>query len=129
VQRSGFSFQVPSGWDVAGGANGANAGTGTQQVRVATFPLVKTYVPALFEKVRTELDTRMAAVAKETSGAVAGHRVVTVDGAKAHSFDVKVGDRVDTYTFVLRGKREFELICSADAGACSRLLTSFDAQG
>jgi hypothetical protein len=94
---------------------------------VATFPLVRAYTAALFEKVRSELDARMADVAKQSGGEVSGHRVVTVDGARSHSYDVRVGKRTDRYTFVLRGKREFLLLCSADAAVCDELAASFSA--
>ena len=96
-------------------------------VRVATFALVKPYDPSLFDKVTSELAVRMADVARQVGGTVSGHAVVTTAGVKAHSYTVKVGDRTDTYTFVLRGKREYQLLCSADARVCARLLTSVDA--
>ena len=36
-----------------------------------------------------------------------------------------MGDRTDRYTFLLRGKREFLLVCSADAAVCDELAASF----
>ena len=48
---------------------------------------------------------------------------------KSHRFDVKVDDHVDQYTFVLIGKREYQLLCrfrtSSSDAFCSDLLTSF----
>jgi hypothetical protein len=92
---------------------------------VVTFPLARRYADDLFGKVRSELDVRMAAVAKQANGSVAGHDVATVDGTRSHVYDVRVGDRTDRYTFVLRGKREFLLLCSADSAVCDELAASF----
>ena len=96
---------------------------------MATFALVHRYTDGLFDRVRTELDSRMDAVAKQTGGSVAGHRVVSAGGIKSHSYDVTVGDRTDTYTFVLRGKREYQLLCrrrsSHGTEVCEALIASF----
>jgi hypothetical protein len=94
-------------------------------VQVATFPLVHPYTAALFTKVQSELAIRMAEVAKQGGGTVSGHSIVIVDGDKSHSYEVAMGDRTDRYTFLLRGKREFLLVCSADAAVCDELAASF----
>ena len=114
---------MPASWRV----EGARASHGQSMVRVATFALVKPYDESLFDKVTSELAVRMEDVARQVGGTVSGHDVVTTTGVKAHSYTVKVGDRTETYTFVLRGKREYQLLCSADARVCAHLLTSFDA--
>ena len=96
-------------------------------MQVATFPLVHPYTAALFTKVQPELALRMAEVAKQGGGTVRGHKVVIVDGDKSHSYEIALGDRTDRYTFLLRGKREFLLVCSADAAVCDELAASFSA--
>jgi hypothetical protein len=107
-------------------ANGrTTARDGSSFVQVATFPLVHPYTSALFDKVQSELAIRMAEVAKQDGGKVSGHSVVTVDGARSHSYEVALGDRTDRYTFLLRGKREFLLVCSAEAAVCDELAASF----
>ena len=98
---------------------------GSAFVQVATFPLVHPYKAALFGKVQSELAIRMAEVARRGGGKVSGHSVVTVDGDKSHSYEVALADRTDRYTFLLRGKREFLLVCSADAAVCDELAASF----
>ena len=98
---------------------------GSAFVQVATFPLVHPYKAALFCKVQSELAIRMAEVARRGGGKVSGHSVVTVDGDKSHSYEVALADRTDRYTFLLRGKREFLLVCSADAAVCDELAASF----
>jgi len=96
-------------------------------VQVATFPLVRAYTDTLFDRVQSELAIRMAAVAAQAHGVVTSHSVVQVDGDRSHSYVVTVGKRADRYTFVLRGKREFLLLCSADAPVCTELAASFAA--
>ena len=125
VAGAGYRFRAPQGWQVTRARGRTTVKDGSSFVQVATFPLVRAYTDGLFAKVRSELDVRMAAVAKQVGGTVAAHRVVTVDGGRAHQYDVQVGKRTDGYTFVLRGKKEFLLLCSADAAVCDELAASF----
>ena len=127
VQGGGYHFRAPRGWQVTSAKDRTTVKDGNAFLQVATFPLVRAYTATLFGRVRSELDARMADVAKQSGGEVAAHRVVTVDGARSHSYDVRIGKRTDRYTFVLRGKREFLLLCSADAAVCDELAASFSA--
>ena len=78
--------------------------------------------------VTRETDTRMQQLAKDTGGTVSRSRAVTVDGARSHSYDLTIGKNVMQYTFVLRGKREYQLLCdSNDDANCATLLSSFAA--
>jgi hypothetical protein len=125
VAAPGFHFRAPRSWHVSI-ANGRTTVThGPDFVQVATFPLARRYTADLFGRVRNELDVRMATVARQAKGSVSGHTVVTVDGGRSHVYDVRVGGRTDRYTFVLRGKREFLLLCSADSAVCDELAASF----
>jgi hypothetical protein len=125
VDTGGYRFRAPQGWQVTRAKGRTTVKGGEAFVQVASFPLVHSYSDDLFEKVRSELDVRMADVAKRSGGEVSAHRVVTVDGSRAHSYDVRVGKRTDRYTFLLRGKRELLLLCSADAAVCDELAASF----
>jgi hypothetical protein len=125
VELPPYRFEVPAGWHATVGRDRYVARRGEDFVQAQGFVLLKRYRPALFAKVETELAARMAEVAKQTGGSVEGSRTVTPGGIKAHAYDVKVGKRTDTYTFVLRGKRELQLICSADASVCEHLISSF----
>jgi hypothetical protein len=125
VSRQGVQFRAPAGWEVTVANGRTTARDGASFVQVATFPLVHPYTAALFTKVQAELALRMTQVAEQGGGTVQGHSVVVVDGAKSHSYEVALGDRTDRYTFFLRGKREFLLVCSADAGVCDELAASF----
>ncbi len=125
VNRPGFHFRAPAAWTVTATKARTTARAGASFVQVATFPLVRPYTRALFGKVQSELAIRMAEVARQGGGTVRGHSVVTVDGDKSHSYEVALGDRTDRYTFLLRGKREFLLVCSAGAAVCDELAASF----
>jgi hypothetical protein len=129
VAGPGFSFEAPAGWRIERAARQVTASRDSELVRVASFPLVKSYSPGLFDRVAGELDLRMADVASRTGGKVSGKDTVTVAGIRSHAYDVDVGDHVDEYTFVLRGKREYLLLCrrrsSSGSEFCQTLATSF----
>ena len=131
MRGHGFSFNAPAGWKVTSTATSTSASQDDNLLQVSTFPLIHPYTDALFSKVKSELDVRMQAVAKDADGAVTGSKTVTVAGARAHSYAVTAGKDVLEYTFVLRGMKEFELLCrrpSSDSDAnCAQLLTSFAA--
>jgi hypothetical protein len=129
VKGSGFRFSAPAGWIVTRSLTAVTATKGDQFVSVSTFPLAKTYSPVLFAKVAGELKIRMTALAKQSGGKVDGTGVTTAAGIKSHVWHVATGEELDQYTFVLRGRREFQLLCRRPAGgddsACSELVQSF----
>ncbi|HKU58254.1 MAG TPA: hypothetical protein VJP39_01515 [Gaiellaceae bacterium] len=106
-----------------------SASKDAQLVEVSTFPLVKRYDDALFGNVARELGVRMQQVASKLHGKVTHARTVTVAGVKSHSYDVTVGSAVYEYTFVLQGRREYQLLCRYPAGksnsVCVQLQRSF----
>ena len=129
VKSRGFSFQAPAGWRVQRSVRGAAASHGSELVQVSTFPLVRPYTASLFDRVAHELALRMETIARETGGTLTGTKTVTAGGVKSHRYDVEVDGHIDQYTFVLIGKREYQLLCrfrtSSDDSFCSNLLTSF----
>ncbi len=127
VHTSAYRFRAPREWAVQTLPARTVARDGKDFVQVATFPLARAYRVTLFTKVEPELAARMAGVARLAHAKVSGHRVVTVDGAKAHAFDLVAAGRKSRYTFVLRGKREFLLLCSAADAVCDELAASFAA--
>ena len=98
-------------------------------MQVAAFPLLKPYTAALFARVEQELSPRMRQIAQQTGGTVSGrdHRHRRRDPGPLVRGEGR--RRVDEYTFVLRGMREFQLLCRRQASssddACKQLLTSF----
>lgn len=131
VSGNGFRFGAPAGWRVQGHKNQVTASQGPELVEVSTFPLIKTYTDALFDKVTTELDARMSTVAKQAGGTMSPGGTVTAAGIRSHSYRIAAGGHVDEYTFVLRGRREFQLLCRRNASSsgsfCKQLVTSFAA--
>lgn len=99
-------------------------------MQVATFSLLKPYRPALFDRVERELRMRMKEIVAQSGGTVSGSSIVTAGGIRSHSYEVTAGDRLDVYTFVLQGKREYQLLCrrakSSGGDACDRLVSSFE---
>jgi hypothetical protein len=71
----------------------------------------------------------MEQVAQVSGGTVTGSGEVTAGGIRSHSYDLTTGNHVDQYTFVLRGLREYQLLCrrksSSSGDACRQLVTSF----
>jgi hypothetical protein len=124
VELASYRFQVPVGWAPTVGKDRYSAKHGDDLVQAQVFTLVHPYKPSLFAKVEPELAARMAAVAKQTGGTVTGSSTVVAGGVKSHAYNVEVGKRTDTYTFVLRGMNELQLICSADDAVCSQLVSS-----
>lgn len=106
-----------------------SASKDSQLVQVSTFPLVKRYDDALFGKVARELGERMQQVAATLHGKVTHAHTVTVAGIKSHSYAVTAGSSLLEYTFVLKGRREYQLLCRYPAGKpnslCVQLLRSF----
>lgn len=129
VAGAGFTFQAPAGWKVVRVKNGVSVTHGSELVQVATFRLAKPYDDKLYGRVATELRARMQAIARQTGGTLSTGSSVTVDGVRSHAYEVTVGSQVDEYTFVLSGKREYQLLCRrTDSGGsvvCRRLVTSF----
>jgi hypothetical protein len=129
VNGQGFRFDAPAGWTVRRAAHVVSASSGSDLVQVATFSLLKPYDASLFNRVERELRLRMKQIAAQSGGAVSGSSTVTTGGIRAHSYQVTVGDHLDEYTFVLRGKREYQLLCRRDkasgADVCEQLVTSF----
>ena len=130
VKGRGFSFQAPAGWRVQRSVRGAAASQGSELVQVSTFPLVRPYTAvALRSCGSTSSPCGWRRSPSETGGTLTGTKTVTAGGVKSHRYDVEVDGHVDQYTFVLIGKREYQLLCrfrtSSDDSFCSNLLTSF----
>jgi hypothetical protein len=129
VRGAGFSFRAPLGWKVERAKNRVSARSGAELVQVMTFPLMKTYDDKLFGRVAVELRSRMQDIVRQTGGELSGARTVAPDGVRSHAYDVTAGSRVDEYTFVFSGKREYLLLCrrkSTDGVVvCKQLVTSF----
>jgi hypothetical protein len=126
----GFRFDAPAGWTVKRSGRTVSASKGGDLVQVATFSLLRPYTADLFDRVDRELRLRMRQLAQQSGGSVSGSSTVTAGGSRSHAYQVTVGDHVDEYTFVLQGKREYQLLCrrptSSGAGVCDQLVKTFE---
>jgi len=108
-------------------------------VSATAYKLARAYSPALFATARTELDGVAAKLAAASNGTVTESVTTTVDGTRIRAYRFTAhpeghpatDDRVG---FVLEGKREYQLLCSAPAGsgdpdgACALLFSTFRAR-
>ena len=128
VQGGGFSFEAPAGWKVVG----ATASNGPiDRVQVNAFRLVHAYVHAKQAAAARELDGVAERLARQLKGTVASRRTLRVDGFDARGYSIDHNGLTEEFTFVLRGQREYELLCRRSAGvgdaACRELVVSFRA--
>jgi hypothetical protein len=129
VRGTGFSFRAPAGWKVERAQRRVSVTHGSALVQVSTFPLMKAYAERLFGRVATELRSRMQDIARQTGGKLGAEQTITAAGIRSHAYEVTAGSRVDQYTFVLSGKREYLLLCRRTSSdglpVCAQLVTSF----
>jgi hypothetical protein len=131
VTGRGFAFEAPAGWVVSRerGLTAASSGD-VDRVEVRIFPLAKRYHPVRFDAVTGELDTIAARLARQLSGRLVARETVQVAGLDARSYRIDYRDRTQELTFVLVGRREYQLLCRRPAGdepgeACELLVASF----
>jgi hypothetical protein len=137
VAGIGFTFSAPESWQVSRAATTVTirpGGEGPTLASVTKLSLRSKYVPSLFPRVTKELDRVTNALAAKLEGKVIARRTIVVGGIRSRQYDVayqKEGTgMIDRITFVLRGKREFYVLCRwpADEGepdACRLLQSSF----
>ncbi len=133
IRGDGYSFSAPGGWKVTRTGTSVASAHGSQAVSVTTFRLTRRYRPTMWAKAVKELDGVAAKLAAELGGEVDAARTVRAGGTTARQYDLaftRNGDRlVERITFVLRGRREYELLCRFEEGkddpACMLLQSSF----
>jgi hypothetical protein len=121
VRGTGFTFQVPEGWDVSTPRDAVVARHGSALVSVTRFPLLKAYDPAKFGEVARELDRIAAQLAKQAGGSIEAKETTTVAGRQIRAYRYgksRIG-------FVLDGRQEYQLFCRQAGDACDLLFSSF----
>jgi hypothetical protein len=97
---------------------------------VLVFRLLRPYDPARRVATARELDRVAQRVAAQLKGSVSSRRSLEVASLDARSYSIGFGAKVEQITFVLRDRREYELLCRRTAGGddapCARLLASFN---
>lgn len=109
---------------------GAAASRGAvDRVEVARFRLLRPYERSQKAAVARELDRVAATVARQLRGRVTRRASLEVAGLDARSYAIDFRDKIEEITFVLNGRREFQLLCrrpaGADDGPCRELVDSF----
>ena len=131
MRGTGFVFRAPEDWQTTVRATSAFARQDPSTlVSVVVLPLVKPYRIALFPEVAKELDRVADTYAANVKGTVRSRRTVEVAGRKAREYRIEHGELVDLITFVLRGKRNYQLTCrwresDDEPDACAQLAASF----
>jgi hypothetical protein len=131
VEGDGFTFQAPKDWTAKVTATSAAASRDPDTlVSVTVLPLLKPYKPALFPRVVAELDRVAKELAAKLGGELTSSRSIEAGGRRAREYEIAHGDLVDRITFVLRAKREYELVCrwrkaDVEPAACDQLAGSF----
>ncbi len=131
VGGTGFVFRAPGNWQKTVRATSASAREGRSTlVSVVVLPLVKPYRIALFPRVAKELDRVADTYAANLKGNVTSRRTVDVAGRQAREYRIAHGGLVDLITFVLRGRRSYQLTCrwresDGEPAACAQLSASF----
>jgi hypothetical protein len=129
----GFDFTAPAGWTAKREARSAGASSGDRAVSVTVFALKRRFTAALWPKVVPELDRVAASLADQLRGRVNEGATVTIAGRRARRYDIAFSrsgkNFVERISFLLDGKREFQLLCrypaGADEPACAALGSSF----
>jgi hypothetical protein len=135
VATAGAHVSVPNAWVVSRTPTTASASpkAGSDElVSVSIFRLLRPYSAALWTRVVPELDRAAQELARELKATVDASRTVTVGGEKARQYDLsftRAGRQLhERLTFVLRGRREYQLLCrwgATEPAACGSLESSF----
>jgi hypothetical protein len=137
VVGEGFRFSAPTGWHVSHMPRAVtiSPGNGPTLASVTVLTLRSRYRPALFTKVAAELDRLTTSLASKLHGKVIARRTIAVAGIQSRQYDLAYerdgSGLVDRITFVLRGTREYYVLCRwpADEGepaACGQLVATFE---
>jgi hypothetical protein len=123
VSGPGFTFSAPAGWDVDVGGRSASASPepgATELVSVRVFRLARPFRPELWRSIEPELDRVAGELAEQLGGSIDARATVVVDGRRAKRYDIRYEregkEIVERTAFVLKGRRELQLLCRYDAG-------------
>jgi hypothetical protein len=130
VRGTGYRFEAPLGWKVTHDQGTTAAASGAiDRVEVRTFTLARAYREALFAAAVRELDSASERIAEQLDGRVTSRRTARVAGRKVRAYTIDYDGKIAEITFLLDGKREYQLLCrraaSGDGVACRQLVESF----
>ena len=130
VRGPAWRSEAPLGWKVTREHGTTAAASGdVDRVEVRTFALSRPYRPRLFAAAVRELDSASERIAQQLDGRVTSRRTTRVADRKVRAYTIEYDGKTAEITFVLDGKREFQLLCrratSGNDSACRRLVASF----
>ncbi len=137
VSGPGFAFEVPAGWLVTRTTRTITVAppkAGPELVQVLYFRLSKPFRPSLWAKVVREIDAATKQLAKRLKGTASPGKTVRVGGIRGRQYELsftKGGTALrERITFLLRARREFELLCQwstkdGEPEACRVLTANF----
>jgi hypothetical protein len=131
VRGGGYRFAAPAGWTVTRTPTSAAASSGpVDRVQVQTFRLVRPYRAELFAAASRELDRVADRLAAQLGGRVVTRASLRVADRDGRAYRIEFDGRVTEITFVLDGRREYELLCrrpaAADGEICRAFVGSFE---
>jgi hypothetical protein len=134
VRGDGYVFSGPDGWKLSQTPQGATltpASRGESLVSVTTFRLVRPFRSAAWSRAEHELDGVADRLARQLGGGVQSRETLGT-GVREYllAYERKGAKLNQRIRFVLRGRREYELLCrwkaaDGEPSACGQLLTSF----
>jgi hypothetical protein len=125
VPGAGFSFAAPSSWKIVRSAGTVSARSEGALVSVTAIGLRRAYRPELWPKVVPELDRVAAEFAQRERGKVTASRTVVIRGRRARQYEIDAPGARERVTFLLVGRREYQLLCTNAEDACDAFLASF----
>ena len=125
VRGEGYTFDAPPAWEVERSEHGVSAAEGDKLVGVTTFTLRTPYSPGLWAKLVPELDRVAEDVAAKEGGELVGSRTVVVAARRARQYEIEAGGTRIQYTFLLRNRTEYQLLCRDAREVCAAFVASF----
>jgi hypothetical protein len=134
VRGAGFTVSAPAGWHLVQTPRGATLspepGADTL-VSITRFRLVRPFEPALWPRARAELDRVADGLAGQLGGRVESRETLRT-GVRQYrlAYERKGTKLKQLITFVLRARREYELLCRWNASddepaVCGRFVERF----
>lgn len=125
VSGEGFSFAAPSSWKIVRTAGTVSVRNEGALLSVTAIGLRRAYRPELWPKVVPELDRVAAEFAQRERGKVTASRTVIIGGRRARQYDIDAPGARERVTFLLVGRREYQLLCTNAEDDCDAFLESF----
>ena len=132
VEGDGFTFQAPKDWTAKVTATSAAASrrrghAGLGDRAAAAQALQACALPAGGRRARPRREGRSR---RSSAASSPPSRSIEAGGGRAREYEIAHGELVDRITFVLRAKREYELVCrwrkaDGEPAACDQLVGSF----